>query len=103
MPECEGDYYEIANGKVHEVCGRDRDLSVVFAPSTNWRQGGPIIEREGVNLSKQTSGIQAWEAWPDYGMSDELAQCGPTPLIAAMRAYAVSKLGDEVDIPEELT
>jgi hypothetical protein len=28
---------------------------------------------------------------------------GPTPLIAAMRCYVASKLGDEVDIPEELT
>lgn len=27
---------------------------------------------------------------------------GPTPLIAAMRCYVASKLGDEVDIPEEL-
>lgn len=27
---------------------------------------------------------------------------GPTPLIAAMRCYVASKLGDEVEIPEEL-
>jgi hypothetical protein len=26
----------------------------------------------------------------------------PTPLIAAMRCYVASKLGDEVDVPEEL-
>jgi len=29
-------------------------------------------------------------------------ECGPTPLIAAMRCYVASKLGDEVEIPEEL-
>lgn len=28
--------------------------------------------------------------------------CGPTPLIAAMRCFVASKLGDEVEIPEEL-
>ena len=28
---------------------------------------------------------------------------GPTPLIAAMRCYVTSKLGDEVEIPEALT
>ena len=28
---------------------------------------------------------------------------GPTPLIAAMRCYVASKLGDEVDVPDELT
>jgi len=27
---------------------------------------------------------------------------GPTPLIAAMRCYVASKLGDEVEIPQEL-
>jgi hypothetical protein len=27
---------------------------------------------------------------------------GPTPLVAAMRCYCASKLGDEVDVPEEL-
>jgi hypothetical protein len=28
---------------------------------------------------------------------------GPTPLIAAMRCYVEAKLGDEVEIPKELT
>ena len=27
---------------------------------------------------------------------------GPTPLIAAMRCFVASKLGDEVDVPDEL-
>ena len=29
-------------------------------------------------------------------------QHGPTPLIAAMRCYVTSKLGDEVEIPKDL-
>jgi hypothetical protein len=29
-------------------------------------------------------------------------QYGDTPLIAAMRCYVASKLGDEVEIPKEL-
>ena len=32
---------------------------------------------------------------PTYGY-------GPTPLIAAMRCYVASKLGDEVEVPVEL-
>lgn len=27
---------------------------------------------------------------------------GPTPLIAAMRCFVASKLGDEVEVPDEL-
>jgi len=34
---------------------------------------------------------------------DEDAICGDTPLIAAMRCYVASKLGDIVEIPKELT
>jgi hypothetical protein len=33
---------------------------------------------------------------------DANVQYGPTPLIAAMRCYVASKLGDEVEVPDEL-
>lgn len=33
---------------------------------------------------------------------DSAAVLGPTPLIAAMRAYVASKLGDEIDVPSDL-
>ena len=62
--------------------------------STNWAQGGPIIEREGIDLYQ--SGLWAAE------IDGEHRQEGPTPLVAAMRCYVASRLGDEVDIPEEL-
>ena len=29
-------------------------------------------------------------------------QFGPTPLIAAMRSYVASKLGETVEVPDEL-
>lgn len=77
-----------------------------YSPSTNWAQGGPIIEREKINLSAYEldddgASNPGWQAWPNYGMSDWYLS-GPTPLIAAMRCYVASKLGDEVEIPEAL-
>ena len=63
--------------------------------STDWAQGGPIIEREGVCVKKHPN----W--WTAYIENDNLAQ-GPTPLVAAMRCYVASKLGDEVEVPEEI-
>lgn len=60
-------------------------------PSSLWGHGGPIIEREGVGLHK---GHGAWIASLPYAEN----QYGDTPLIAAMRAYVASKLGDEVDL-----
>ena len=72
--------------------------------STDWAQGGPIIEREGINLDNYAKNPK-WSAWtpaPDRE-SGEAQAYGPTPLIAAMRCYVASKLGDTIDIPEELT
>jgi hypothetical protein len=64
------------------------------SPSTNWSQGGPIIEREKINIGPK--GVLWWSGTASN------SQDGPTPLIAAMRCYVASKLGDEVEIPKEL-
>lgn len=70
--------------------------------STNWAQGGPIIEREGMHVDCLRQGESpVWEAWP-YAGGTKFIQQGETPLIAAMRCYVASKLGDEVEIPEGL-
>jgi len=71
--------------------------------STNWSQGGPIIEREGISIAKD-NGEKEWAAWPPAFRRDDAEHFGygPTPLIAAMRCFCASKLGDEVDIPAEL-
>jgi hypothetical protein len=70
-------------------------------PVTNWNQAGPIIERERVQLRMDEHGndfaVQCIEGI-GYGPRVD----GPTPLIAAMRCYVASKLGDEVEVPEEL-
>jgi hypothetical protein len=68
-----------------------------YKPSTDWAQGGAIIEREGIELLCESLGFR-WVAIPQKGPEWR----GETPLIAAMRCYVASKMGDEVDIPEEL-
>ena len=77
--------------------------------STNWSQGGPIIEREGIAIDCERSDecIEGWIAAlihedKKYDGIMRTEGNGPTPLIAAMRCYVASKLGDEVTIPEEL-
>lgn len=86
-----------------------------WQPSTDWSQGGPIIEREKIGVWWAThyvddDGVEYGNHWyAEMGCTDENADSrycgvadGPTPLIAAMRCYVASKLGDEVTIPEEL-
>ena len=41
-------------------------------------------------------------AWIYDGLEMCYLEHGPNPLIAVMRCYVASKLGDEVNIPEEL-
>lgn len=83
-----------------------------YSPSTDWAQGGPIIEREHIELNwwGDLNGDNSWTAarageqpcsYRDFYVDDEPHK-GPTPLIAAMRCFVASKLGDEVDVPEEL-
>lgn len=70
-----------------------------FHPSTNWAQGGVIIERECIDLQYQGGDTDIWGADIFSAVSTVY---GDTPLIASMRCYVASKLGDEVDIPDEL-
>ncbi|MBA3622921.1 MAG: DUF2591 family protein [Methylibium sp.] len=74
----------------------------LFAPSSDWAHGGTIIERERIALESYPVGAATpvWGAtvWPD-GADDDSCEIGPTPLIAAMRAFVASKMGDEVELP----
>lgn len=110
------------NGKLDGTYTTGPDL--LF--SRKWEAGGPLIEREGISTIfvsgdlgepksywVATANRQAWQyGYGPYHEQDEerslqihKSECpffGPTPLVAAMRCYVASKLGDEVDIPDEL-
>jgi len=85
---------------------RGHEYFVYYSPSTSWSQGGPIIEREKLMIEPLLVGGDWFGNWRSVGLSWEgrthADMTGPTPLIAAMRCYVASKLGDEVDIPKEL-
>ena len=68
--------------------------------STDWAQGGPIIEREGISVA--TDDVEPWCGFIEDDEINTLFFSGPTPLIAAMRCYVASQLGDEIELPEEL-
>lgn len=92
--------------------GRDRAMSSgwsmgqSFSPSTDWADGGPIIQQERITI------FVGWETeqplasiWTvdENGEGRAAFKCrGPTPLIAAMRCLVLSLLGEEVDIPKEM-
>lgn len=71
-----------------------------FSPSTDWGQGGPLLQSYGVWLSD--------DACPDEGgpwvasLQGVGLQIGETPLVTAARAIVYGVLGDTVDVPAEL-
>ena len=102
-----------------------------YTPSTDWSQGGPIIERENISIVRcdddyqnfpdkwlaergansycestehqQHDAMIQFSVWNDGGcFAKDGPFYGPTPLIAAMRCFVASRLGDEVDVPDEL-
>ncbi len=88
--------------------GRATSGFVQYTPSTDWAQGGPIIEREQLFVCPYDPLGMGWRCTTkaaNYALPSEKqyhAQFGQTPLIAAMRCYVASKLGDDVTIPEGL-
>ena len=67
-----------------------------YDPSINPEFSWPIIELEGITLR---CGLHGWDA--ELEEFDAISH-GPTPLIAACRCVVTSRLGDEVDVPDEL-
>lgn len=64
--------------------------------STDWAQGGPIIEQERIEIYYQPA-LEQWAA-----KHDGTLRYGQTPLIAAMLCYVASKMGDDIEVPDEL-
>lgn len=97
-----------------------------FDYTTDWRLAGPIIERENITLVccegdwvSDVGYLKFWVAeiglhtadgqygpqgdyWGSYYEVPEDAIYGLTPLVAAMRCFVASKLGDFVEVPDEL-
>lgn len=79
-------------------------------PSTNWEQVGQLIEQFKPWLSPPVFDPGAevpeegWDAEIYYanGMESVQAIACPTPQIAVCRAIVLLKLGEEIEIPEEL-
>lgn len=76
-------------------------IEVFLMYSTDWACGGRIIERECMDILCLAGGDDGWQA-DKYLPTEKVEGYGPTPLIAAMRCYVASKLGDEVDVPDEI-
>lgn len=87
----------------------------VFNPSRNWQQGGAIIESENINLVRRTHAgtseshqevlrLLGWIAYktPKAYWMTPVTHTDKSPLTAAMRCVVQHKLGDTVEVPDDL-
>lgn len=78
---------------------RNGDKDNLFSPSSRWDLTGPLLERE--KLFPQWSAL--WGQWetpnPRHAAFGVL---GTTPMVSALRALVIGKLGDEVSVPSAL-
>lgn len=85
------------------------------SPSTDWAQGGPLIERHDIwvrpftaHMSPESEHLRVDEnkrimaslRCPVQKMN--FSAFGPTYLIAAMRCYLLGALGKEIEVPGSL-
>lgn len=92
------DYYVAeAEGMLRMIKTDDlREKLGDYSPSTKWAHGGPILERERIQLE-----YHGWhKAMPWCAMEAKMTgrrdERASTPLAAAMRLYVSIKFGDEV-------
>lgn len=79
---------------------------IQYDPLNNWAQAGLIIESNEIGIKRNIpcSSGREWEASPSLTAKGAGGQYGygKTPLIAAMRCYVASKLGDYIEVPDAL-
>lgn len=82
------------------VTGRGKPAGK-YSPSTDWSQGGELIDRYNIELNNWSNGYggRTWLAWLS-GEERELS--GATALVAICRAIVAAELGDVVSVPAEL-
>ena len=72
--------------------GRKGTTATRFRPSQDWPDGGPVLEKLGGTLWR------GHECWVHRSLVEHtyFLITGTSPLEAAMRAYVLSKFGEEV-------
>lgn len=94
------------NGAIYEdgfvyVKTLDGNRGPRSSPSTDWAQGGPLIDNFKPQFIQSFSEGRVTVQKID-GEGYSFVQHGPTTLVAVCRCFVASRLGDEVEVPEEL-
>lgn len=86
-----------------QICGM-WSSGCTWAPTTDWAQGGPLIEKHNAAIVSMGGGVWGAEIDAEYYMYEALSISheGATPLIALCRAVVGWVIGETVSVPAEL-
>lgn len=90
----------LPNGDVKFIKGGDVidwAQNGIFHPATSWETAGPLIQEESISVVAKDGGSEWWAAHGEISDEETLGYSGPTALIAAMRCFVASKLGEDID------
>ena len=126
VAKCQGEKYGAPTFRVHQnskgatvyLNAGMQQSGIPYRPSTDWSQGGPILHRERITthdfdgiwlaviFERNSFGVPVKREPPVKSVFGQFVvkhiAWGLDPLEAGMRCYVASKLGDGVDVPEEL-
>lgn len=84
------------------ICSNMPNDNPLAAPSTSWRQGGPLIDKYSIQVSSPFCGSMA-HAYVETGtFGGARVMSAKTTLEAICRAVVYHCMGDEVEIPDAL-
>lgn len=100
-------------GKLFLAVGGEIDLNdehAVYDPVNDWSQAGALLEDEGIALwcnHKAVPGAKdpSWrfDSWrAAYRQKEDEPAYGPTARIAILRCYVTQRLGETVEVPDEV-
>ncbi|MDD2063014.1 phage protein NinX family protein [Pseudomonas sp. 25571] len=90
--------------KVHDRGGIKLIESIrsIYSPSTEWSQGGPLIDKHNGGLHYEAHLADAAFRYSSGPGGSGFWCYGPTALVAFCRGLVKAKLGDTVQVPKEL-
>ncbi|WP_289484063.1 MULTISPECIES: phage protein NinX family protein [Enterobacteriaceae] len=102
-------YAQVYLNGMRQLCGEvnKRHSRYVFSPSTDWKDCGELMENLSISCYQSadaaTGKVLHWVGVNElYGDGKRRGWIADNPRVAICRAVVAAKIGDEVDIPDEL-
>ena len=102
VAKCEGVEFEVSNGGIFIPDEDGVDAPYQYSPSRSYNDAGRIIDREDIDLRYRVGVNMTATINGQFEQTVGYREVENPQLVAAMRCYVASQLGDEVELPKEI-